>query len=314
MNTVPWADRGACVAAGARRRDGSALRALMAAWLDGGADVHDQHRLAKTLEDRRTPADAVAAALVAAPAQCRALTLAGPVAMLPSYGGGEAGPSLTPLLALRVAHEGARVPVHGPREVAGRVGSAQILPDLGLAIARGAADVAASWARCEPAFVPLDVLCPPLAASIAAPGDPDARAIARWAATLLGPVRPGPAVRVLGSAGGSQDAQPPRPGIALVTGAPWMLVRGVDGEPVVDARRLPTIDAWIGGRGRADLSCAGGDSRPGDWPLLPSRPDAAATAMYIQAVASGARPSPAALEYQVALLLAALRAVDARPR
>jgi hypothetical protein len=85
-----------------------------------------------------------------------------------------------------------------------------------------------------------------------------------------------------------------------------MLLRGTEGEPVADPRRCPRLDTWLGGQWQADLSCPVQEGVLAELPLLPRQIDAATVAVYIQDVLGGEKPSPAPLDRQVALLLAAL--------
>jgi anthranilate phosphoribosyltransferase len=88
-----------------------------------------------------------------------------------------------------------------------------------------------------------------------------------------------------------------------------MLMRGTEGEPVADPRRLPKLDVFIDGFLRTDLSVAAHEGVLRELPVLPRTFDAATTAMYIQSVISGEKPAPAPLTQQVDCLLASLAAL-----
>ena len=85
-----------------------------------------------------------------------------------------------------------------------------------------------------------------------------------------------------------------------------MLMRGTEGEPAADARRLQKLDVFIGGRLRADLSVPAQEGVLTGAPVLPPGNDASTTASTIQAIVSGAIPAPASLATQTACLLRAL--------
>ena len=88
-----------------------------------------------------------------------------------------------------------------------------------------------------------------------------------------------------------------------------MLLRGTEGEPVADPRRLPRLDVFIGGAERGDLSCPAHEGVLAELPLLPRECDAATTALYVQSVASGEKPAPRPLMQQVQTLLETLAAM-----
>ena len=99
---------------------------------------------------------------------------------------------------------------------------------------------------------------------------------------------------------------------AVATHADLMLMRGTEGEPVADPRRLPQLDVMIDGEPRPDLSRAAQSGVLSELPVLPRSCDAATTALYIQSVISGEKPAPAPLLQQVETLLAALAALPSQ--
>ena len=88
-----------------------------------------------------------------------------------------------------------------------------------------------------------------------------------------------------------------------------MLMRGTEGEPVADPRRLPRLDVFVAGVPRPDLSVAAQDGVLAELPVLPRNTDASTTALYIQSVISGEKPAPGPLLQQVAALRATLAAM-----
>ena len=83
-------------------------------------------------------------------------------------------------------------------------------------------------------------------------------------------------------------------------------MRGTEGEPVADARRLQKMDIYIGGIARPELSLPGQTGVVTELPVLPRSSDAPSTARWIQAIVSGAMPAPAAVTAQVDCLVRAL--------
>ena len=243
----------------------------------------------------------------AAAARSVALDPAALPVLLPSYNGARKLPNLTPLLALLLAQEDVPVLVHGMPEDPGRVTTAEIFHDLGLPIARDAADVAAAWQRHEPVYIRTDVLCPPLARLLDARWTIGLRNSGHTVAKLLDPCPVGTALRVV-------NYTHPEYGSMLTqflqnTVANAMLMRGTEGEPVADPRRCPKLDVYIDGFLRNDLSVPAHDGVLRELPVLPRTCDAATTAMYIQSVISGEKPAPAPLTQQVVCLRASLAAL-----
>lgn len=230
-----------------------------------------------------------------------------PVVLLPSYNGARRLPNLTPLLALRLAQEGVRVLLHGPAHDPERVTSHAVLQALGLAPAASVAAVAEAWRRHQPAHISTERLCAPLQRLLDVRRVVGVRNSGHSVAKLLNPVQGARCLRVANFThpefGALMSAW------AQAEQADLMLLRGTEGEPAADPRRRPKMDTWLHGRWRVELSCAAQDGSLAELPLLPATCDAAATALYIQSVASGARPAPPPLERQVALLLAAVAAL-----
>lgn len=242
--------------------------------------------------------------------RCRPMSVGRPAVVLPSYGRPARLPNLTPLLALRLAQEGVAVVVHGRGARAGDVGAAAIFHDLGLPIAHDAEDLHAAWARHEPAFVPIESLCPALVAWTARL-EAVGRSRAGWAlAELIDPLQ-GDGLRVLPQGDDGDAAR--LAAFARQSGAAMALLRGTDGEPVADARRQPAIDVWLRGHRVPSLSCRAQEGVVTELPLLPLGADAATAALYVQAVAGGEKPAPPPLERQVDILVAALAAHAALP-
>ena len=155
--------------------------------------------------------------------------------MLPSYNGSRKIPNLTALLAMLLAQHGVQVLVHGPARDPARVTTAEIFHDLGLPCATSAADVADGWSRREPVFVRTDVLCPALARLLDVRRVVGLRNSGHTVAKLLAGCQ-GPALRVVNYTHpeyGSLLAE-----FLATTQASALLMRGTEGEPVADARRL----------------------------------------------------------------------------
>lgn len=237
---------------------------------------------------------------------CLPLELTGPTVVLPSYNGARRLPNLTALLALLLAQEGVNVLVHGPLTDPQRVTTAEVFRHLGLSMAKDAADVRHSWSRHEPVFLSIDAWCPALARLLEVRRVVGVRNSGHTVAKLLGPRSEYPALRVMNYT--HPEFATLMADFARATGADAMLLRGTEGEPVADPRRLPRLDIVIRGQARADLARAAQDGVLAEMPVLPREHDGATTAHYIQSVVSGEKPAPAPLQVQMECLIEALTA------
>ena len=301
---------------GARSLNQAQARDLMSQVLDGRVTDLEVGAFALAMRIKGESVEELAGFLQATEERCLTVRPPRPAVVLPSYNGARKLPNLTPLLALLLAQEGVPVLVHGPAQDPGRVTSAEIFRDLGLPMARDGADIEHAWSRHGPVFVPTDVLCPALARLLDVRRVVGLRNPGHTVAKLLDPCRgaaadaaraAAPALRVVNYTH-PEYAQLLRR-FAAATQADAMLMRGTEGEPVADARRLPQLDVYLGGVARADLSRAAHAGVLTALPLLPRSCDAATTAVYIQSVISGAIPAPAPLLEQLEALLQALGAM-----
>ena len=185
--------------------------------------------------------------------------------------------------------------VHGAAHDPGRVTTAEIFDDLGLPIAtrrrrhRTRLGAPRAGVRAAPS-----VLCPPLARLL------DVRRVVglrnpatRWP-SCSHPCRQAPALRV-----GQLHAPRIRarcwPRFLGATRADAMLLRGTEGEPVADPRRAAAARRLHRrAAARRPVARRRRKACSTELPVLPRSNDAATTALYIQAVLSGAKPAPGA--------------------
>jgi len=292
---------------GARSLDTEQAHDLMSQVLDGQVTDLELGAFAMAMRIKGETVEETAGFLQAATARCLPITTAQPAVVLPSYNGARKLPNLTPLLALLLAQEDVPVLVHGMPEDPNRVTTAEIFHDLGLPIARDSADIAAAWQRHEPVYIRTDVLCPPLARLLDARWTIGLRNSGHTVAKLLDPCPAGTALRVVNFTHPEYCSMLTEFLQATIANA--LLMRGTEGEPVADPRRLPRLDVFIDGFLRNDLSVPAHVGTLRELPVLPRTCDAATTAMYIQSVISGEKPAPAPLTQQVACLLASLAAL-----
>jgi anthranilate phosphoribosyltransferase len=242
--------------------------------------------------------------------------------LLPSYNGSRKLPNLTPLLAWALAQRGVAVLVHGLREDPTRITSAEVFAagawpvadgrpnaTMGGAAAQAVASLGAAWAARQPAFMPTELLCPPLARLLAV----------RW---VIGLRNPGHTVaKLLNPLGqGMQVVNHTHPeyGISLADYLSLgrvnaLLMRGTEGEPVADARRQPRFDVFLRGQREAALCRAPQDGVLLSLPDLPAGREAEVTARWIQSVIDGNAPMPQAIAAQAECLALALAALASSP-
>lgn len=289
---------------GARSLTSEQAHDLMSQVLDGQASDLEIGAFAIAMRIKGESIDELAGFLRSVHERCIPLHPTQPSVVLPSYNGARKLPNLTPLLALLLAQEGVPVLVHGPEHDPGRVTSAEIFQTLGLPVAQDSADIHAAWARREPVFIRTEALCPPLARLLDVRRVIGLRNPGHTVAKLLAPAQGQRSLRVV-------NYTHPEYGNTLTeflaaTQADAMLMRGTEGEPVADPRRLPRLDVFIAGQLRTELSRTPQEGVLTEMPVLPRSHDAATTSLYIQSVVSGEKPAPPPLQQQVETLLAAL--------
>lgn len=292
---------------GARSLTTEQAHDLLGQVLDGHASDLEIGAFAIAMRIKGESVEELAGFLRAVHERCIPVHPQQPMVVLPSYNGARKLPNLTALLALLLAQEGVPVLVHGPEHDPGRVTTAEIFHTLGLPCANDAADMHAAWARREPVFIRTEALCPPLARLLDVRRVIGLRNPAHTVAKLMAPAQGTRSLRVVNYTHpeyGQTLAQ-----FLAATQADAMLMRGTEGEPVADPRRLPRLDLFIGGQLRSDLSLPAQEGVLTEMPVLPRSHDAATTSLYIQSVVSGEKPAPGPLAQQVEALQAALAAL-----
>lgn len=284
---------------------------LMSQVLDGRVTDLEIGAFAIAMRIKGESTEELAGFLDAVQERCHPLRPSQPMVVLPSYNGARKLPNLTALLALLLAQHDVPVLVHGPTRDPGRVTTFEVFHDLGLPIAHDAADIPHAWARREPVFIATEALCPPLARLLDARWVIGLRNPGHTVAKLIDPTRGGAALRVC-------NYTHPEYGQALAaflahTQANAMLMRGTEGEPVADPRRLPKLEVYMQGESRPDLSLLAQEGVLTELPVLPRAIDAATTALYIQSVISGEKPAPAPLVQQTDCIRRALAAWQSAP-
>ena len=233
-------------------------------------------------------------------ARLQRVPAAQPVVVLPSYNGARKLPGLLPLLALLLAREGVPVLVHGTPTESSRVYTSDVLAALDVP----AQTAIESIAPAEVQFVPTAVLSPGLQRLLEVRRVVGLRNPAHSLVKLMNPVA-GPAL-VVSSYTHPEYAQSMAQTFELMQ-AHALLLRGTEGEPVADARRLPQMDGFMAGC-RSVLQEAQGGSLLA-LPGLPQTTDATATAAYIREVLAGRSEVPAPIAVQVEHILRLIRQI-----
>jgi anthranilate phosphoribosyltransferase len=292
---------------GARSLDSTQAHDLMSQVLDQRVSDLEIGAFALAMRIKGESVPELAGFLQAAHERCIAIPTDAATVVLPSYNGSRKIPNLTALLAMLLTQRGLRVLVHGPARDDSRVNTAEIFRALDLVCADNAREVESSWLRCEPAFIGTEALCPPLARLLDVRKVVGLRNSGHTIAKLLLACRGGPLLRVI-------NYTHPEYGTRLAefiadASANALLMRGTEGEPVADARRLQKIDVFLGGEQRPDLSLPAQAGVLSATPVLPVSSDAPTTTGYIRAILSGAVPTPPAIAAQVECLVQAMAAL-----
>ena len=287
---------------GARSLKREQAHDLMCQVLDGRVSDLELGAFAIAMRIKGESVEELAGFLQATRERCLPIAPGRPLVVLPSYNGARKLPNLTALLALMLSRAGVAVLVHGMPDDPGRVTTAEIFSHLGLAPAVTPGDLQQRWDRGEPAYMATRHLCPPLARVLDV----------RWVIGLRNPghtvaklLDPGEGLRVV-------NYTHPEYGALLTqflqaTAAHAMLLRGTEGEPFADPRRIPRMDIFVSGRCLSAWSVPAQDGVLDSVPPLPASRDARATAAYIQDVLDERVPVPDPLRRQVGALQRAVQ-------
>jgi anthranilate phosphoribosyltransferase len=220
---------------------------------------------------------------------CKIATGGRPTVVLPSYNGARKLPVLTPLLALLLARAGLSVVLHGMATESSRVSTQDVLLALGFPARTEIGTIAGGSLQ----FVPTSLLCPGLARLLDVRRVVGLRNPAHSLVKLINPCD-GPALLV-GNYTHPEYAAAMSATFNLV-GANALLLRGTEGEPVADPRRMPAMDIFLNGTASRVQEQQGGtlESVPG----LPA-PDAQSTAAWIESVLAGQEPVPLPIARQL---------------
>ena len=225
-----------------------------------------------------------------------------PCVSIPSYSGARHTPNLVPLLACLLADAGVQVVVHGVSGDERRTTTAEIMSAMGLGAVRDIGQAVDVIDRGVPAFVPVELLSPPLAGLLALPARLGVRNIGHTLAKLINPTLAPDCLRMVSFT--HPEFNRLQHDCFMGSRSPVMLMRGTDGEVVASTRRAAQID-WVHD-GECEVPVLAQANASGGLPALPDASDACATARWIQSVLAGERPVPQAIDQQVGAILLAL--------
>lgn len=286
--------------AGARDMSREEAQLLYGAMLDGGVPDLELGAIAIALRMKGESNEEMVGFLSAARERLHSLRRPQgrirPV-VIPSYNGARKSANLTPLLALLLQRFGVPVLVHGPIEGYGRVTSAQIFREFSL----GSLLPCTSHAQAQQAmdehglaYVPLSVLSPGLNDQLALRARLGLRNSAHSLVKMLDPFK---SEGLMLAAATHPDYIDTMRDVLSAVGTRALLLRGTEGEPVADARRMPQMDGFLTGA-QARLE----DAQGGPLTALPELPfgaDAKTTATLTRAMLKGLLPVPDPIARQV---------------
>jgi anthranilate phosphoribosyltransferase len=218
--------------------------------------------------------------------------------VIPTYNGARKGGNLTPLLALLLQRFGVPVLLHGLIESYGRVTTAQILREFGLAPCVHHAQAQQTMDSHGLAYVPLSLLSPGLSNLLALRNRLGLRNSAHSLVKMLDPFK---GEGLLLAAASHPDYLDTMRQTLMSLEAHALLLRGTEGEPFANPKRRPCIEHLHAGRG--DILFEAEHDSLRSLPHLPEACDAASTADWMRRVLNGELPLPLPLANQLACCL-----------
>lgn len=217
-----------------------------------------------------------------------------PVVVLPSYNGARRLPLLTPLLALLLAQQGLKVMVHGGNSEDSRLSTAAVMSALGVSATGSNMNISN-----EPlVYVPAEQISEGLWRLLQVRRTIGLRNSAHSLVKMLNPVN-GPALLV--SSYTHPEYEAPMLRTLQTMNAHAMLLRGTEGEPVADPRRMRKDIRLLNGQ-VLDIHDPD-DAGSVDALELPLNMTANDTAAYIQTMIKHPDKVPAPIHMQVKRLV-----------
>ncbi len=258
------------------------LGAVLMAYRIKGESLDELRGFYRALQERVTP-------IVLEPISRRPVVFG-------SYNGARKQANLLPLLALLLESHGVPVLIHGVRNDASRITTAEILAALNVPVSESATHAALRIGAARVAFLPADVMSPPLARLLATRDRLGVRSSAHTMAKLADPFG-GNSLRVIGVTHPHYLAR--LQAFLLAAAANALLLRGTEGEPVTSVRRQPAVEHFREGEQFTLL-----ETRHFDHDTeLPVHGSAEATAEWTRRVIAREQSLPEAIANQLACCL-----------
>ena len=217
--------------------------------------------------------------------------------VIPSYNGSRQMPNLTPLLACLLAREGVPVFIHGVLTDPGRVTTAEILAEMGIAPVQDATVLSAEFARQRPVFMPIALLAPRLHRLLELRRVLGLRNSTHTLVKIMQPFAQ-PVLRLVSYTHPEYLTMLTE---YFSTAAPAargdvFLMRGTEGETVANAKRAQTVTWFHDNQATVLIE----KQAPVDEsPPLPKASDANTTAEWILQALAGQQPVPEPIAEQV---------------
>ena len=216
-----------------------------------------------------------------------------PVVVLPSYNGSRRLPLLTPLLAKLLANKGHAVLIHGTHTEDTRVSIQEVLFALGIE----PTTTTQSIAKGKVVFAPTRLLCEGLWSLLEVRRQTGLRNSAHSMVKLMNTVA-GNSIQVASYTHPEYAASMQATLEGLKANA--VLLRGTEGEPVADPRKLPSMRCLIKGQAFAQLNIAPETAH--ETTDMPMGMNAQQTAELINAMIQGRKPVPQPIQAQAELI------------
>ena len=217
--------------------------------------------------------------------------------VIPSYNGSRQMPNLTPLLACLLAREGVPVFIHGVLTDPGRVTTAEILAEMGIAPVHDAAAISAEFTRQRPVLMPISALAPQLHRLLELRRVLGLRNSTHTLVKIMQPFAQ-PALRLVSYTHPQYLTMLTE---YFATAAPAsrgdvFLMRGTEGETVANAKRAQAV-TWF--HAHQSTVLIEKQAPVDESPPLPEASNAKTTAAWIHQALEGRQPVPEPIAEQV---------------
>ena len=207
--------------------------------------------------------------------------------VIPSYNGARRQPNLLPLLALRLAHAGVPVLIHGRYDFSSRVDPTGLMAELGITTANSTEHAVELLAKQRIAFISLSYLLPGLDKLLALRVRLGLRNSGHSMVKLLDPLR-GRSVRLVAVT--HPEYLEKMHAFLVQDGGRSLLLRATEGEAYANPRRRPQFQTFTDGLAEIAYPAEEGGAPP--LAGIPDTAENAATAILIGKMLANRMPIP----------------------